>query len=86
MYDCAGAKTGYPRPGGEWSFKEIEVRDHVLMVTLNGIKILGMDIHQIDRSLLPKAPKGLDRYQGSIDCAGHSAPVSFRSFRGIRRP
>ncbi len=81
LYYCVGAKTGYLRPVGEWNYEEIEVRNQVIKVTLNGTKILDADINQIDRSQLPKVPKGLDRETGFIGFAGHSDPVAFRNFR-----
>jgi len=81
LYHCVGAKTGYLRQVGEWNYEEIEVRGQVIKVTLNGTKILDVDIDTIDRSALEKVPKGLDRKQGFIGFAGHNDPVEFRDFR-----
>jgi hypothetical protein len=86
LYYCVGAKTGFLRPTGEWNYEEIELRNQVLKVTLNGTKILDVDISQIDRTQLPKVPKGLDRQSGFIGFAGHSDPVAFRNFRVKRLP
>ena len=86
LYHCVGAKTGFLRPVGEWNYEEIEVRNQVLKVTLNGTKILDVDINQIDRSQLAKVPKGLDRQSGFIGFAGHVDPVAFRNFRVKRLP
>lgn len=86
LYHCVGAKTGFLRPTGEWNYEEIEVRDQVVKVTLNGTKILDVDINQIDRSQLSKVPKGLDRQSGFIGFAGHVDPVAFRNFRVKRLP
>ena len=86
LYYCVGAKTGYLRPVGEWNYEEIEVRNQGIKVTLNGTKILDVDINQIDRSQLPKVPGGLDRQSGFIGFAGHSDPVAFRNFRVKRLP
>jgi hypothetical protein len=81
IYACAGAKNGYLRPTGEWNFQEIEVDGQKIKVTLNGTKILDVDIDQLDRSQIEKPPKGLDRRRGFIGLAGHNDPVQFRSFK-----
>ena len=86
LYYCVGAKTGFLRPVGEWNYEEIEVRGQNLKVTLNGTKILDVDMDAIDRTQLPKVPKGLDRKTGHIGFAGHSDPVAFRNFRVKRLP
>lgn len=81
LYHCAGAKHGYLRPVGEWNFEEIEVRGQTIKVTLNGTKILDVDIDKLDRSQIAHPPKGLDRRKGHIGFAGHNDPVEFRSFK-----
>jgi hypothetical protein len=81
LYHCVGAKHGYLRPVGEWNFEEIEVRGQRIKVTLNGTKILDVDIDSFDRTQIGHPPKGLDRRRGFIGFAGHSDPVEFRSFK-----
>jgi hypothetical protein len=81
LYHCVGAKHGFLRPVGEWNYQEIEVRGQTIKVTLNGTKILDVDIDQFDRSQMEVSPKGLDQRKGHIGFAGHSDPVAFRSFR-----
>ena len=81
LYYCVGAKHGYLRPVGEWNFQEIEVQGQKIKVTLNGTKILDVDIDTFDRSQFPKVPKGLDARKGLIGFAGHSDPVEYRSFK-----
>jgi len=81
LYHCVGAKRGYLRPVGEWNFEEIEVRGQTIKVTLNGTKILDVDIDTFDRSQIDHPPKGLDRRKGFIGFAGHNDPVAFRSFK-----
>jgi hypothetical protein len=81
LYHCVGAKHGYLRPAGEWNFQEIEVRGQKIKVTLNGTRILDVDIDSFDRSQIQHPPKGLDRRKGLIGFAGHSDPVEFRSFK-----
>lgn len=81
LYYCVGAKHGYLRPVGEWNFQEIEVDGQKIKVTLNGTKILDVDIDSFDRSQFAKVPKGLDVRKGFIGFAGHSDPVEFRSFK-----
>jgi len=81
LYHCVGAKHGYLRPVGQWNYKEIEVRGQAIKVTLNGTKILDVDIDQFDRSQIEHPPKGLDNRKGHIGFAGHSDPVAFRSFK-----
>ena len=81
LYHCVGAKHGYLRPTGEWNFQEIEVQGQKIKVTLNGTKILDVDIATLDRSQFATVPKGLDRTKGYIGFAGHNDPVEFRSFK-----
>ncbi|MFA6546464.1 MAG: DUF1080 domain-containing protein [Limisphaerales bacterium] len=81
LYYCVGAKHGYLRPVGEWNFEEIEVRGQKIKVTLNGTKILDVDIDTFDRSQIAHLPKGLDARKGHIGFAGHNDPVEFRSFK-----
>ncbi len=80
LYHCVGAKTGYLRPVGQWNFQEVEVRGQKIKVTLNGTKILDVDIDAFDRSQIKNPPKGLDRKKGHIGFAGHNDPVAFRNF------
>jgi Domain of Unknown Function (DUF1080) len=86
LYHCVGGKHGFLRPVGEWNFQEIEVRGQTIKVTLNGSKILDVDIDQFDRSQIESIPKGLDNRLGHIGFAGHSDPVAFRSFKVKRLP
>ncbi|MSU66298.1 MAG: DUF1080 domain-containing protein [Opitutus sp.] len=81
LYHCVGAKRGYLRPVGEWNFEEIEVQGQKIKVTLNGTKILDVDIATFDRSLIAHPPKGLDHTKGFLGFAGHNDPVEFRSFK-----
>jgi len=81
LYHCVGAKHRYLRPVGEWNFEEIEVKGQTIKVTLNGTKILDVDIDKLDRSQIAHPPKGLDRRKGYIGFAGHDDPVQFRSFK-----
>jgi hypothetical protein len=81
LYHCVGAKHGYLRPVGQWNFQEIEVRGQTIKVTLNGTKILDVNIDNFDRSQIETIPKGLDNRKGHIGFAGHSDPVAFRSFK-----
>ena len=50
-------------------------------MTLNGTKILDVDIDTFDRSQIAKPPKGLDRRKGFVGFAGHTDPVEFRTFK-----
>jgi hypothetical protein len=81
LYHCVGAKHGYLRPVGEWNFEEIEVQGQKIKVTLNGTKILDVDVDTFDRSQIAHPPKGLDHTKGFIGFAGHNDPVMFRSFK-----
>ncbi len=81
LYHCVGAKPGFLRPAGEWNFQEIEVRGQTIQVTLNGTKILDVDIDKFDRSQIESIPKGLDNRKGHIGFAGHNDPVAYRSFK-----
>ena len=80
-YGMIAAVRGYQHPLGEWNFQEIEVQGQKIKVTLNGTKILDVDISTFDRSQIATVPKGLDRTKGLIGFAGHNDPVEFRSFK-----
>ena len=81
LYFCVGAKQGFLRPVGQWNFEEIEVQGQNIKVTLNGTKILDVNIDELDRSQFASQPKGLDNRKGHIGFAGHRDPVAFRSFK-----
>ncbi|MCC6511847.1 MAG: DUF1080 domain-containing protein [Pirellulaceae bacterium] len=81
IYHCVGAKHGYLRPVGEWNYQELEVRGQKMKITLNGTKILDVDIDTFDRSQIEHVPKGLDNRVGHIGLAGHNDPVAFRSIK-----
>lgn len=81
LYNCVGAKHGYLRPVGEWNYQEVEVRGQKIKVTLNGTKILDVDIDTFDRSQIEHPPAGLDRRTGRIGFAGHNDPVAYRSLQ-----
>lgn len=85
LYHCVGAKPGYLRPVGQWNYEEIEVKGQTIKVTLNGTKILDVDIDKFDRSQIEHPPKGLDHTKGFIGFAGHTDPVEFRSFKVKRQ-
>lgn len=57
------------------------MRGEKIKVTLNGTKLLDVDIDTFDRSQIAHPPKGLGRTSGFIGFAGHSDPVAFRNFR-----
>ena len=59
LYHCVAAKHGYLRPAGEWNFQEIDVDGQKIKVTLNGTKILDVDIDTFDRSQIKHPPKGV---------------------------
>ena len=81
IYHCLGAAHGYLRPAGAWNFQEIEVRGQRITVTLNGTRILDIDLDALDRSQIAHPPGGLDRRTGHVGLAGHNDPVEFRSFK-----
>lgn len=81
LYHCAGGKPGFLRPVGEWNYQELEVRGQKIKVTLNGTKILDVDLDTFDRSQIETKPKGLDNRVGHIGLAGHNDPVAFRSIK-----
>ncbi len=69
---------------GRWAsgtLQEIELQGQRITVTLNGTKILDVDLDSLDRSQIEHPPKGLDRPSGLIGFAGHNDPVEFRSFK-----
>ncbi len=85
LYHCVGAKHGFLRPVGEWNYQEIEVKGQNIKVTLNGTKILDVDMDKLDLTQIAHPPKGLTATKGFIGFAGHTDPVEFRSFKVKRQ-
>jgi hypothetical protein len=81
LYHCVGAKHGFLNAVGSWNFQEVEVQGQRIKVTLNGTKILDVDIDSLDRSQIKNPPKGLDIQRGYIGLAGHNDAVEVRSFK-----
>lgn len=81
LYHCVGGKPGYLRPVGQWNYQELEVQGQKIKVTLNGTKILDVDLDSFDRSQIETKPKGLDNRIGHVGLAGHNDPVAFRSIK-----
>jgi hypothetical protein len=81
LYGLAAAARGFLRPTGEWNYQEIELVGQHLKVTLNGTKILDVNMDEIDTANVERVPKGLASRRGHVGFAGHNDPVAFRNLR-----
>ncbi|HEY1187783.1 MAG TPA: DUF1080 domain-containing protein [Gemmata sp.] len=78
-YGMVPAHRGYLRPVGEWNFMEVTAKGSVLVVELNGTRILDADLSKVTE-FKDKAPHpGKDRTKGHFGFAGHNDPVAFRA-------
>lgn len=81
LYGVAPAKTGHLRPTGEWNEEEIHVEGRRVAVTLNGVRILDVDVDSVTDEALRRKHPGLDRTSGHIGFLGHGTRVEFRNIR-----
>ena len=81
LYHVFPAKTGSPRPTGEWNNQEVVVQGRRVKVILNGGVILDADLDSVtDPEILAEHP-GLGRTSGHIGFLGHGEPIEFRKIR-----
>jgi hypothetical protein len=81
IYDVFPAKTGYLKPVGQWNAEQIVADGRHITVTLNGVKIVDVDLDSVkDPEVLRRHP-GLARTTGHIGLLGHDTRVEFRNLR-----
>lgn len=76
-------KNDYLKPVGQWNYTELTNKGSRVRLTLNGKKILDVDLDEYKDKPLPgdKRPEGFDRTDGHVGFQGHRDPVRFRNIR-----
>lgn len=77
----AAYRTTAPARPARIHYQEIELVGQHLKVTLNGTKILDVNMDEIDTTRIRRVPKGLTSRRGHVGFVGHNDPVAFRNFR-----
>ena len=89
LYGVAAARRGFCRPVGEWNTHELIANGSHIQVTLNGTKIVDVDISKLDLNNCKDgtAHPGLRNRSGDLGWLGHpnaeekNSPVYFRNIR-----
>lgn len=83
VYGIAPAKRGFLKPAGEWNTQEVVADGRRISVTLNGEKIVDVDLDEAtkDGPMDHKDHRGLDNEKGHLGFLGHGTVVEFRNIR-----
>ena len=84
LYGVAPAKRGYLKPPGEWNTEEIHCKGRQISVTLNGTKILDVNLDKVAPqgvTIDHKEHPGLARTSGRVGFLSHGDKVSFRNIQ-----
>lgn len=65
------------RPVGDWNDMEIEFRDQVLRVVVNGTEVQNVGLNRVQRPINPA--RGLNRFSGSIGFLKRAGEVRYRN-------
>ncbi len=82
IYGIAAAKREAMKPIGEWNQETIRFVGTKATVTLNGIKIVDVDLAEVAKdgqTIDEKTHDGLKRTRGHIGFCGHGDAVAFRN-------
>jgi hypothetical protein len=82
LYGVAPAERGHQKPAGEWNKQEVHCVGRNITVTLNGAKILDVDLDKIapnGETIDHKEHPGLARKSGRVGFLSHGDKVSFRN-------
>jgi hypothetical protein len=83
-YGIAAARRGFAKPLGEWNEQEVRCVGRRITVTLNGEKVLEVELDEVapqGKTLDGKPHRGLTRDSGHIGFLGHESDVRFRNIR-----
>lgn len=84
LYGIAPAKRGFQNPPGEWNEQQVICDGRHITVTLNGTKILDVDLDEVapdGKTIDHKDHPGLARKSGRVGFLSHGDKVSFRNIR-----
>jgi hypothetical protein len=82
LYGVAAAQRGHQKPVGEWNKEEVHCQGRHITVTLNGAKILDVDLDKVapdGKTIDHKEHPGLARKSGRVGFLSHGDKVSFRN-------
>lgn len=82
LYGVAPAVRGHQKPAGEWNKQEVHCVGRNITVTLNGAKILDVDLDKVapnGETIDHKDHPGLARKSGRVGFLSHGDKVSFRN-------
>jgi hypothetical protein len=82
LYGVAPAVRGHQKPAGEWNKQEVHCVGRNISVTLNGTKILDVDLDKVapnGETIDHKDHPGLSRKTGRVGFLSHGDKVSFRN-------
>lgn len=82
LYGIAPALRGFQKPTGEWNQQEVHCRGRQITVTLNGKKILDVNLDHVaphGETIDQKEHPGLKRSTGRVGFLSHGDKVSFRN-------
>ena len=83
IYGVAPAKRGHLKPVGEWNKERIRCVGRHVTVTLNGVKIVDVDLDEASRDGTIDGNKhpGLKRKKGFIGFLSHGDAIEFRNIK-----
>ncbi len=84
LYGVAPAKRGFQKPVGEWNKEEVHCEGRHITVTLNGEKILDVNLDEVapeGKTIDHKEHPGLARKSGRVGFLSHGDKVFFRNIR-----
>ncbi len=82
LYGIAPALLGHQKPAGEWNKEEVHCQGRQITVTLNGTKILDVNLDEVAPkgvTIDHKDHTGLKRTSGRVGFLSHGDQVSFRN-------
>ncbi len=82
LYGVAPAKLGHQKPPGHWNKQEVHCEGRHITVTLNGTKILDVNLDEVAPNGVTidgKEHPGLARSSGRVGFLSHGDRVSFRN-------
>lgn len=82
LYGVAPAKRGFQKPVGEWNKQQVHCQGRNVVVTLNGEKILDVNLDDVapnGKTIDQKEHPGLVRSSGRVGFLAHGDKVFFRN-------
>jgi hypothetical protein len=84
LYGVAPAKRGFQKSVGEWNKQQVHCQGRNIVVTLNGEKILDVNLDDVapqGKTIDQKEHPGLARSSGRVGFLSHGDKVLFRNIK-----